>query len=74
VINLKLWRWFCKLGDEKSDCKLKTGHPGFMTMQVSEGVRQSGVDMACSRVCGHEGCQCGGTVRGLHCVWSYYRL
>jgi len=74
VVDLKFWRWFCKLGAEKSGYQLKAGQPSFVPMEVSAGVSLSGVDMVCSRVCGHEGCQCGSTVRGLHCVWSYYRL
>jgi len=74
VVDLKLWQWFCKLGDKKSGYKVQAEQPSFVPMQVSEEVRQSGVDMTCSRVCGHEGCRCGSTVRGLHCVWSYYRM
>ena len=74
VVNLKLWQWFCKLGDKKSSYKVNTVQPNFVPKQVAEGVSQSGVDMICSRVCGHDGCQCGSTIRGLHCVWSYYRL
>lgn len=27
----------------------------------------------CTRLCGKAGCQCGGTARGLFCLWSYYR-
>ena len=74
VVELNLWHWFCKLGDKKISYKSKTGQPSFVPMQVSESVSESGVDMICSRVCGHEGCRCGSTMRGLHCVWSYYRI
>ncbi|WP_378955661.1 hypothetical protein [Pelosinus sp. sgz500959] len=74
MVNLKLWKWFCKLDDKKNSYRIKTGQPTFVPKQVSERVAQSGVDMTCSRICGHDGCRCGSTVRGLHCVWSYYRL
>jgi len=73
VMTLKLWRWFCKIGEERVGYKVK-GQTALPAKQVSERVSQSGVDMVCSRICGHESCQCGGTIRGLHCVWSYYRL
>lgn len=71
---MKIWKWFCKLDDKKSGYKLKNTQPVFVPKQVSEKLSQSGVDMVCSRVCGNEGCHCGSTVRGLHCVWSYYRM
>ena len=74
VVDLKFWHWFCKLGTEKNNGQFTTGQPSFVPMKVSAGVSQSGVDMVCSRVCGQNGCQCGSTARGLHCVWSYYRL
>jgi hypothetical protein len=74
VICLKLWHCFCKLGDQKVGRKGKIGQPNVPIRQVSEQVSRSGVDAVCSRVCGNEGCQCGSTLRGLHCVWSYYRL
>jgi hypothetical protein len=53
---------------------MKAGQPFFPAKQVSERVSRSGVDTVCSRICGHKNCQCGGTLKGLHCVWSYYRL
>lgn len=74
MVCLKLWHWFCKLGDQKAGHKGKAGQPQVPIKQTSERVSRSGVDTVCSRVCGHGGCQCGSTVRGLHCVWSYYRL
>ena len=74
VVDLKIWQWFCKLGDNKKGHTVQILQPTFVPTQVSEQVSQSGVDMVCSRICGHEGCQCGSTVRGLHCIWSYYRL
>lgn len=73
VIALKLWNWFCKIGENKVGYKVKAG-PSLPVKQVSERVSRSGVDTVCSRICGHENCQCGGTIKGLHCVWSYYRL
>jgi hypothetical protein len=71
---LKLWHWFCKIGEAKAGYKAKGDQTALPAKSVSERVRQSEVDTVCSRVCGHENCQCGGTMRGLHCVWSYYRL
>lgn len=74
MIALKLWDWFCKIGEPRVECSGKAGETALPTKQVSEQVSRSGVDTMCSRICGHESCQCGGTIRGLHCVWSYYRL
>ena len=71
---MKLWQWFCKLGDKRTGYKIKKGRALQPVKEVSERVSKSGVDTVCSRVCGHENCQCGGTLKGLHCVWSYYRL
>ncbi|WP_094605716.1 hypothetical protein SPSIL_006490 [Sporomusa silvacetica DSM 10669] len=34
----------------------------------------SGVESVCTRLSGNAGCQCGSTMRGLHCIWSYYRM
>ncbi len=74
VVALKLWHWFCKIGEQKVGYKVKAGQTVLPAKQISERVSRSGVDTVCSRICGHENCQCGGTMRGLHCVWSYYRL
>ena len=74
VVCLKLWHWFCRLGEQQVGYTYKGNHPSVPSKGVSEFVSQSGVDMVCSRVCGNGGCQCGSTVRGLHCIWSYYRL
>jgi len=74
VVDLKIWQWFCKLGDKQRGHIVNAKHPVLADRQVSERVSQSGVDVTCSRVCGNDGCRCGSTIRGLHCVWSYYRL
>ena len=72
--GLKLWHWFCKLGDGRPSLRGQVRRPIIVKKQVSDEVSESGVDMVCSRICGQEGCRCGSTVRGLHCIWSYYRL
>lgn len=74
VIGLKLWHWFCKLGNNGLGRRGGIRQPIIVAKQVSAKVSQSGVDMVCSRICGHDGCRCGSTARGLHCIWSYYRL
>lgn len=71
---MKLWRWFCNLGSKQRSWRDEAVHPVFVPKQASEEVSQSGVDMVCTRVCSQGGCQCGSSVRGLHCVWSYYRI
>lgn len=70
---MKLWRWFCKLGTQPNQQGVGR-QPLIVTKQVSAEISQSGVDMVCSRICGQDGCRCGSTVRGLHCIWSYYRV
>lgn len=72
--DLKLWHWFCKLGGTEGIQQGGSQQPNVVTKQVSQEVSQSGVDMVCSRICGQDGCRCGSTVRGLYCIWSYYRL
>ena len=32
-----------------------------------------GTESVCSRLCGSRNCGCGGTLKGIHCVWSHYR-
>jgi hypothetical protein len=64
-----VWRWFCGLGKQKVLCGKKRGE----IKPVSKELSQSGADV-CTRLCGHDGCRCGGTMRGLYCIWSYYRM
>lgn len=70
---MKLWRWFCRIGEGRVGYKKGFGQSAVPAVQVSEHISRSGVDI-CSRICGHERCQCGGTMKGLYCVWSYYRM
>ncbi|HMM20969.1 MAG TPA: hypothetical protein PKA10_09520 [Selenomonadales bacterium] len=64
---MKLWKWFCKIGNSGKVSR----RPAFLP---SEGKRDpDGAATMCTRVCGSNGCRCGGTMRGLYCVWSYYR-
>ena len=65
---MRLWKWFCKLGIKEQEREVVFWRP-------REKGRQelvSGVEV-CTRLCGSAGCRCGATMRGLHCVWSYYR-
>lgn len=71
---MKVWNWFCQLGTKKIPRTLK---PFWRVKrdnrQAAIKLKESGVDSVCSRFCGQEDCRCGGTMRGLHCVWSHYR-
>ncbi|MDF2570571.1 MAG: hypothetical protein K0R55_2175 [Sporomusa sp.] len=63
-----LWKWFCELETKKPEQEVS-----FWRVR-RKGVQEpvSGVEV-CTRLCGSAGCRCGGTMRGLYCVWSYYR-
>ncbi|HWR37889.1 MAG TPA: hypothetical protein VN611_00185 [Patescibacteria group bacterium] len=62
---MKIWQWFCRLGTPASS-------PQPIFWRHSRPQQASGVEV-CTRLCGQQGCRCGGTMRGLHCIWSYYR-
>lgn len=70
------WNWFCGLGQNNGP--VRRNIRSFWRVrkqdaQAAHALKDSGVDAVCSRFCGSESCQCGSTVRGLHCIWSYYR-
>lgn len=66
---MSLWQRFCTLGK-----KTPVKEISFWRERKKGGKAEpvSGVEI-CTRLCGQAGCRCGGTMRGLHCVWSYYR-
>lgn len=66
---MKLWKWFCKIGASGATSK----RPSFLPT-AGERKDLEGAATMCTRVCGSTGCRCGGTMRGLYCVWSYYRV
>lgn len=63
---MKIWRWFCQLGTAPA----KQKH--LKQIQRQKKTSPSGTEI-CTRVCGQNTCRCGGTMRGLYCIWSYYR-
>ena len=65
---MQLWQWFCNLGRKKAKQEVVF----WRKRQRGKIEPVSGVEV-CTRICGQAGCQCGGTMRGLYCVWSYYR-
>ncbi|XER08044.1 hypothetical protein SRRS_36380 [Sporomusa rhizae] len=65
---MRLWKWFCRLGVKVS--APETSFWRNRQREVKPAI--SGVEV-CTRLCGQAGCRCGGTIRGLHCIWSYYR-
>ncbi|WP_021171260.1 hypothetical protein SOV_35410 [Sporomusa ovata DSM 2662] len=71
---MKIWRWFCSLGAYKKTNLFfgRVKYKGKFTDQYSR--ERSGVESVCTRLNGNAGCQCGSTMRGLHCIWSYYRM
>lgn len=71
---MKLWQWFCRLGTDKLPQVPQPLTVKDRPMTVADRISHSGVDMVCTRICGSGGCRCGSTVRGLYCVWSYYRV
>lgn len=70
---MKLWTWFCRLG-AAADHEVLHFFPAKPPAQASPPAVISGSETACTRLCGQSGCRCGGTIRGLHCVWSHYRM
>lgn len=66
---MRIWRWFCALGKKQETVKRKAaaGQDKSQRDQLPESE-------ICSRLCGANGCRCGGTMRGLYCLWSYYRM
>ena len=64
---MKIWHWFCQLCT-KAPAKQVT----FLNERKQKSATVTGTEI-CSRVCGHSGCHCGGSMRGLYCIWSYYR-
>ena len=72
---MKIWQWFCQLGACKKTNSVfgRLKYKGKFTDQYNNG-EQSGVEAVCTRLSGNERCQCGSTMRGLHCIWSYYRM
>lgn len=71
---MKVWQWFCQLGvGKKTD--LTFGRVKYKEITaVPYNTGKHGVEGVCTRLNGNEGCQCGSTMRGLHCIWSYYRM
>ncbi len=69
---MKLWAWFCRLGTA-----LENKPVPFLPAKrqpIAVQPTPSGVDIVCTRLCGQSGCRCGSTIRGLHCIWSHYRI
>ena len=64
---MKIWQWFCQLC-APAPTKQNEG----WQEHTLEKNTISDVEI-CTRLCGNTGCRCGGTIRGLHCIWSYYR-
>lgn len=65
---MQFWNWFCNLGMREAKQEV------VFWRKRQKGNREpiSGIEV-CTRLCGQAGCRCGGTMRGLYCVWSYYR-
>ena len=70
---MKLWTWFCHLGTESDNPSLQF-FPVKQTTYTPPAAAVSKEQAACTRLCGQSDCRCGGTIRGLHCVWSHYRM
>ncbi|MCE5287460.1 MAG: hypothetical protein LLG02_16675 [Pelosinus sp.] len=64
---MNVWQWFCRLGRTASAKDFV-----FWQEHAPPKSTPSGAEI-CTRMCGHSGCRCGGTMRGLYCIWSYYR-
>ena len=71
---MKLWIWFCQLGTEEGNQPLPFFPVNQSTHVLPPATGISTTETACTRLCGQNGCRCGGTIRGLHCVWSHYRM
>lgn len=69
---MRIWQWFCNIGMPKT-LPLYLYRKGLPAPMPHDRFSEQGVDI-CTRLCGHSGCQCGSTQRGLHCIWSHYRL
>ncbi|VBB05199.1 Hypothetical protein LUCI_0406 [Lucifera butyrica] len=71
---MKIWDWFCRLGtkDEKEMNSEFWRRKRVQTSGSANTEAADGTEMFCTRMCGGR-CQCGSTVRGIHCIWSYYR-
>lgn len=72
---MKLWKWFCSLGRNR----INTGIPFLPQRRKVVAKPQQAPDLdgaeICTRLCGEGGgCRCGSTVRGMYCIWSYYRV
>lgn len=65
---MRLWQWFCNLGVRAVSPEAVF----WRKRQKGKSEQILGVEI-CTRMCGQNGCRCGGTMRGLYCVWSYYR-
>jgi hypothetical protein len=71
---MKIWQWFCQLGAYKKT-DVTFGRVRYKeTIAIPSNTGECGVEGVCTRLSGNGGCQCGSTMRGMHCIWSYYRM
>lgn len=74
LMGMNIWQWFCQLGTHNFNngwLPFEARQTGYRAGSPDD---KTGVTSVCTRLCGYPGCRCGSTIRGLHCIWSHYRL